>query len=320
MSLTAKLRKVSIKFRKISINKFESALNLLPEFDGIGLIDIGAAGDIEPRWKSFEKKLHYVGFEPDEKSRNELVNRENSCLGYKIFPFALGNRITESEFYSCENPGVSSIFKPNMDFLRYFPKSNRFNILFEEKVSLKKLDDIKVDRIDFIKIDTQGSELEILQGSPLALSKVLGLEVEVEFSRLYLEQPLFGDICAYLEKFDLDFIDFTNLCRWERSEHNGLGQCVFGDALFLQKPERILLEGSLGRVSSYLACLLIYQRFDLIRTTLSQLPDPFKKDFIRFEKRIRKLNKRFKLIHHLGKYFNVLHYIFNINSRTHLIY
>jgi hypothetical protein len=41
---------------------------------------------------------------------------------------------------------------------------------------------------------------------------------------MYLEQPLFGDICAYLEKCDLDFIDFTNLCRWERSLHSGLGQ------------------------------------------------------------------------------------------------
>lgn len=56
---------------------------------------------------------------------------------------------------------------------------------------------------------------------------------------MYLEQPLFGDICAYLEKCDLDFIEFTNLFRWERSVHNGLGQCVFGDALFLQKPEKI---------------------------------------------------------------------------------
>ena len=311
---------VASKLRKVSIRQFKSALNLLPEIKGIGLIDIGAAGDIEPRWKSFEKNLYYVGFEPDEKSRNEILNRENFCLSYKIYPFALGSRITETEFYICKSPGVSSILKPNVEFLRHFPKSDRFQILTEQQVSLKKLDDIQIDKIDFIKIDTQGSELEILKGAPLALSRVLGLEIEVEFSRMYLGQPLFGDICAYLEKFELDFIDFTNLCRWERSEHNGLGQCVFGDALFLQKPEKILSDISLDKISSYLACLLIYQRFDLINITLSKLPEQFKKDFYKFEKKIKKLNKRFRLIHNLSRYLNVFYYIFNINSRSHLIY
>ena len=153
---------VASKLRKVSINQFKSALNLLPKFNGIGLVDIGAAGDIEPRWKSFEKNLYYVGFEPDEKSRNEILARDNSCLAYKIYPFALGSRITETDFYLCKSTGASSILKPNMEFLGRFPKSERFQILSERQVSLKKLDDIQIDKVDFIKIDTQGSELEIL--------------------------------------------------------------------------------------------------------------------------------------------------------------
>jgi hypothetical protein len=37
---------ISSKFREVSINQFTRALNLLPEFNGIGLVDIGAAGDL----------------------------------------------------------------------------------------------------------------------------------------------------------------------------------------------------------------------------------------------------------------------------------
>ena len=52
------------------------------------------------------------------------------------------------------------------------------------------------------------------------LSDCLGLELEVEFSQLYLNQPLFGDLKKFLNNKDFEFIDFTNLIRWERKVHN----------------------------------------------------------------------------------------------------
>ena len=47
----------------------------LPHLDQISLVDVGAAGDIQPRWKSAETYLSYHGFEPDERSREDLLKK-----------------------------------------------------------------------------------------------------------------------------------------------------------------------------------------------------------------------------------------------------
>jgi len=37
------------------------------------LLDIGAAGDMENRWKRISPLVNYIGFEPDERSYNDLL-------------------------------------------------------------------------------------------------------------------------------------------------------------------------------------------------------------------------------------------------------
>ena len=46
----------------------------------------------------------------------------------------------------------------------------------------------------YIKIDTQGSELDILKGSTNSIRFALALQIEVEFEALYADQPLFPQI------------------------------------------------------------------------------------------------------------------------------
>lgn len=51
-------------------------------------------------------------------------------------------------------------------------------------------------RPDFLSIDAQGSELDIIKGSGFILDEnIIGIMSEEEFHRLYDAQPLFGDIC-----------------------------------------------------------------------------------------------------------------------------
>jgi hypothetical protein len=51
-------------------------LGTLPKFNGVSLIDIGAAGDLQPRFKAIEKYLNYYGFEPDSRSRKKLLKKK----------------------------------------------------------------------------------------------------------------------------------------------------------------------------------------------------------------------------------------------------
>nr|WP_244567251.1 FkbM family methyltransferase [Escherichia coli] len=49
-----------------------------------------------------------------------------------------------------------------------------------------------------LKIDTQGSELNILVGGEQVLNNTLCIQLEVSFIPLYEGQPSFGEIDVYL--------------------------------------------------------------------------------------------------------------------------
>lgn len=267
-------------------------LLLLPQFQGITLIDIGAAGDIEPRWKSVEKNLNYIGFEPDIRSRHDLMNNKNSCREYFIYPFALFDKAAQIDLNLCRKPQVSSIYSPNTKLISRFPDPERFDILKMDVINTTKLDNINISNPDFIKLDIQGAELNALIGGTKILKETFGLEVEVEFLPLYLNQPLFGDVTSFLSQHDFEFIDFVNLYRWERNSHNGHGHCIFGDALYLKSPEFIIEQKlSNTRISSYLAILLLYKRFDLIKRFLELLPRNQRECFFKFESNLKRLER-----------------------------
>jgi hypothetical protein len=129
---------------------------------------------------------------------------------------------------------------------------------------------------DFLKLDTQGSELDILQGAHRTLQHCLGVEAEVEFREIYESQPLFGDLAKYLQSNGFEFIDFVAFGKWERSRPDGLrtflGELIHADALFLRSPESaVALAGQLrdtNLILRYLALLCIYTRSDMMRATL----------------------------------------------------
>lgn len=69
-----------------------------------------------------------------------------------------------------------------------------------------------IEFVDFMKVDTQGYELRVLQGarSCLASKRVRSLLLEVNFVPLYEEQPTFGQLAGLLESFDYGLVGFYN--------------------------------------------------------------------------------------------------------------
>ena len=60
------IKKLLKKFLKIKIKKRNNYLLKLAEYSkGISFLDIGAAGNIEPRWLELAMQLEYIGVEPD---------------------------------------------------------------------------------------------------------------------------------------------------------------------------------------------------------------------------------------------------------------
>lgn len=133
-------------------------------------------------------------------------------------PAALAERAGEYTLHITAEPACSSLYRPDLRLVARYPELGVMRPVAEQRVSATTLDDWSradgAGRVDFIKLDTQGSELDILRGAERVLDSVWGLEIEVEFSPLYQGQPLFTDVDTFLRARGFVLWRLTNLAHY----------------------------------------------------------------------------------------------------------
>ena len=129
------------------------------------IFDVGAAvGDRTiTLLKSFPNATIYC-FEPNLASYQQLKKRMASYKNrVKLFNLGLYNQNSKVDLHIISSLGASSILS-----LQDFLKKRGLKTIAKEKISVVKLDDFinkhKIDKIDFIKIDVDGVEKEVIEG------------------------------------------------------------------------------------------------------------------------------------------------------------
>lgn len=168
--------------------------------DRLRLIDVGARGGVDARWARFESVLEVTAFEPD-RAECERLNQDADSLPYpaRFLPYALWKETSdEVPFHICNWPVASSIYRPNDKFLRSFPEARQLLGIKEvQTVRTMRLDDLCRQEdltADYLKLDVEGAELDVLVGGEAALRETLVLEAEVGLNRVFQDQPLFADV------------------------------------------------------------------------------------------------------------------------------
>jgi FkbM family methyltransferase len=252
----------------------------------LGLVDVGARGGVDERWKPFYPVLDVLGFEPDP-AECERLNQAAHGLPYasRFLPYALGRDEGQVTFNVCRWPVASSIYEPNPEVLEDFPLAAGLMTVTERRaLATVRLDEVcarEAVMADCVKVDVEGAELDVLRGAETTLERVLVLDVEVEFDALFRGQPLFADLDVHLRERGWRLLGLRRLS-WRRTA--GLspggtgygGQLMSADALYLN--DRALKRGLTATQALKLAAILsAYRQHDftlalLRRPPLSELP------------------------------------------------
>jgi FkbM family methyltransferase len=186
-----------------------------------GIIHIG--GHYGEELKEYVRQgiQEIVIFEPLEKNFDILFENVNdlnaNIIGYQV---ALGAEEKNVEMYVSNNDALSSsILKPKVHLTQYS------NIKFEERemVEMKTLDSFNLDQFNFINMDVQGYELEVLKGSTETLKNVDYVYCEVNRDEVYENN-------AYIEDID-QFLTQYNMIRVETDWQGD----TWGDALYIKE-------------------------------------------------------------------------------------
>jgi FkbM family methyltransferase len=207
----------------------------------LNVLDIGARDAYLGEIENLKQFINYYGFDADENECNRAnSNPPEGFNKFKMIPHYIGNDNPSIPFYLYKSLGDSSKYLPNQRFI------DKFNTGFgvQEIVDVRSrnlkniIKDEQIRGVDFLKIDTQGSELEILKSAKNCLSKVMLVEAEVEFTEMYDGQPLIGEFVNYMNQQGFEIL-YLNRVFQTRQNYPGVarGQITFSDILFSKKED-----------------------------------------------------------------------------------
>lgn len=208
---------IKINLKKKKINKILS--EILPKNL---CVDAGASYYEHSKWVIFLNSINttYISFDPNSKN---LEYTKHWHWKSKIIKFGLPLWSTKTlrPFYLTNGESGSSLLKPFINkniAVRYKYNNEKYLFPYKKKnVATTTLDILlkKFAEPIFLKIDTQGSELEILKGAIKLLKskKILGLEIESSLlhSPMYLGSSKFWEIVKFLENLGYELIDLKKI-------------------------------------------------------------------------------------------------------------
>lgn len=169
------------------------------------IADVGCRWGLAEVWEVYGPKAEIVGFDPDPDECRRLEYDYAGRCDVRFVPVALAGRQGRATLHRTFEPACSSLYPPDPAAIRrHAGLEDLIRPLGSCPIAVTTLDRwvrrAKAAPFDALKLDTQGSELDILRGAIRQLRSIRILEIEVEFNPIYRGQPLFGDVDRYLRR------------------------------------------------------------------------------------------------------------------------
>lgn len=179
---------------------------MLPKEDPI-ILDVGAhKGESHKFFKSIFPAAKVVCLEPDPDSFEALV--KNIPAGEMAINAALSDKRGSTNFYRYEVSHLNSLIPINAssnDSIGFAKKAAAEKVLVQclTLSDLLSSIDLGEKQVDLLKMDVQGSEVDIISSSPAALKKINNITLEINLFDFYQVRNSFFALEKHLRDFEL---------------------------------------------------------------------------------------------------------------------
>ena len=234
-------------------------------------LDVGAQGGFF-NGSIFSKKYNIffdsVAVEPIPNEAQKLKDKN-----YKVISKGLWSEKCKKKLYILGNrPGSSSMYRPNPEALSLYDFKEKDFTLFDvtneidiECTTIREsLNDFKLKNLDFLKIDTQGSELEILKGMGEYFPLIM--KIEAQIIPMYHNVPSWSELVNYLYK-----INYMT-CEWIEIGKHVTRTPAEMDMIFI--PNYLTELGKkiiMSREKEFISLMLIFGHIRLLQNISSKL-------------------------------------------------
>ena len=240
MKINKFLSLFNLRIEKISKNeRIEDVLSFL-----LSKLKIDTALDVGANEGQFAKKLRNIGykekiisFEPLSKVFYNLKKESDKDKNWQVFNIAVGDQDGET-IINESNYSLSSSILP-MSKLHLEAKKNS-NYIGKQKASIKKIDTF-IDSENliknnlFLKIDTQGFEYQVINGSIKNLKNIRAILCELTLVELYEGQKLWLEIVELLAANNFEIWSLEKGFQNPKNKQILQIDCIFLNKEFKQK-------------------------------------------------------------------------------------
>ncbi len=211
----------------------DSRLNLLPREISSSLrtcVDAGAhAGDWTAAVLDLFSPERVIALECEPRMVDGLKSKFRNVSRVKIVDAALAAGSGTTTFHQLQHPASSSLLRPRAEIGKEYQLKS-WDVINEVTVNTVGYDELVVfePEISILKLDIQGSEMDVLIHSSEGLKKTKSVILEVLFTSHYDRDSVFPDLHEVMVRQGF------GLYRLSEAYHRG-GRALFADAVYVRE-------------------------------------------------------------------------------------
>ena len=220
----------------------------------LNIVDGGARYGLHPTWEKCKNAAHFDLFEIDVDEAGRLRAKYKKSDNIEVHEKGLYSENTQLELSLSEHKALTSFYTFDKGLAEQFQHFTKEGTQTSKRsINVVKLDDFFEDKpVHFLKLDTEGSELEVLKGSTAKLQEsVLGIRAEVLFVPLYKEGATFCDIQKFLFErgFELINLDYTGqgAAQSKYTDVDRYGVLISTDGVWVKRKDIVFGEKNLAK-------------------------------------------------------------------------